>query len=376
MNREINLKRAVPVRCWRVVGQIAKAKKRPELIPVLLRAREKGGTDARDLAEHLLFESRSRKVVGERLLHIACAYGLVETEGRDRVFNLTEAGETAIETDEVLVPEYGAWTIWASEDPLLRYPILRIDPWKEPNASEELYGKERRNARKRSADALPSWLREAAGKAARPGAQQNSGEIRIEDLESQAEAVYNGETLRLRWNVTDHRLQLTGNLGGDEVATELEVPPEAPEPGDIWLTLLEGRRLQERWDEDEQRLRVTFDETGDAEREAISRDLEFESPVIPGYGEFETLTVRGVPITPAIEADAQSWAKWRLQTRIQDYATSERYATWCAAAADPFDEYEVDLPSRTELFNEFSNRTANRPEPRFWHLAAAEDWRL
>lgn len=209
MNRSITLERSVIVKCWRVVGQVAKAEKRTELIPVLLRARKTGGTNARDLAEHLFFESQSRRVVAERLLNIAHAYGLVEKEERDRVFTLTE-----------------------------------------------------------------------------------------------------------------------------------------------------------------------FDETDDTEREAMVRDLRFESPHIPDYGEFDLITVREVPIIPATEADAQSWAKWRLRTRIQDYATSERYAAWCAEAADPFDQYEIELPTRTELFDEVCNRTTNRPDPKFWHLVAAEDWKL
>ena len=63
MSRRIILERSVSVRCWRVAGQIAKAGERAELMPALLRASENDGTDARDLAEHLLFEPRSRPSV-------------------------------------------------------------------------------------------------------------------------------------------------------------------------------------------------------------------------------------------------------------------------------------------------------------------------
>ena len=106
MNRRIILERSVTVGCWRVVGQVAKSQRRTELVPVLMRADENDGTDARDLAEHLLFESRSRRVVANRLLRIATAYGLVEESSRD--FVLTEAGKRAIHTGEVFVPEDGA----------------------------------------------------------------------------------------------------------------------------------------------------------------------------------------------------------------------------------------------------------------------------
>ena len=426
MNSYIILERSVPVRCWRVVGQVAKAEKRPELIPVLLRARETGGTDARDLAGHLLFEPQSRRVVGERLLHIAHGYGLIETEGsnrlfalteagetaidteellvpeheawnirendyplrffplrvdprkgtiayeeingaeeRDGVFALTEAGETAIDTEEVLVPERGTWSIWTSDDPLLPR-ILRIEPWKEPSARKEIFDKV--SARRQVA--LPDWLRDVAGTPIKPAAQGTA--VRIDELEGQAAAV--DGRLRLRWNVGEGRLQLTGTLEGKKVATELE--PPSISLNQIWRTLLKEEVLLDRWDVDREILHVTFDETNETERQAMSRDLEFDSPIIPGYGEFETLTVRGVPITPVTESDAQSWANWRLQLRIRDYATSERYAAWRVEAAEPFDQYDVELPTRSELFDEFWNPTANRPEPEAWRLAAAEDWNL
>ena len=402
MNRSIILERPLIVRCWRVIGQVAKAEKRTELIPVLLRVRETGGTDARDLAEHLLFESRSRRVVAERLLHIAHAYGLVEKEEHDRVFTLTEAGERAIDTDEVFVPDLGAWTIWASDDPLLPSPILRVEAWNEPRAFDEIKGKKRKSSEERSHEALPAWLQKVVNKPITPNV--GAAAICINHLEDKAEAVETNGTLRLSWNVGDGRLQLTGALEGKKVATELEAPPLSLDQiwftlfeqealleekkvateleasplslNQIWPTLLEQEALIEWWDMDRQKLCVSFDGTDDTEREAMVRDLRFESPHIPDYGEFDLITVREVPITPATEADVQSWAKWRLRTRIQDYATSERYAAWRAEAADPFDQYEVELPTRTQIARELWNQTTNRPKPEVWHLAAAEDWRL
>lgn len=411
MNSNIILERSVPVRCWHVVGKIAKTRERPELMPVLLRARETGGTDARDLAEYLFFEPRSRRVVGERLLHIALSYGLVKKEEpehgalsirgsedpfplsfhplridpwkepspyeeirgeeeSDGVFALTEAGETVIDTGEVLAPEYGAWSIWESEDPLLPFRILRIDPWKgEPSAFDEVRGKEQESDRRPVP--LPDWLRDVAGKPVKPAAQ-DATVVRIDELEEQAEVV--DGSLCLRWNVGDGRLQLTGSLEGKREESELEAPPISPDQ--IWFDLLAEEALIERWDMDRQKLRVSFDETDETEREAMFRDLTFESPDVSGYGKFDSLTVPGISIMAESEADAQSWAEWRLQARIRDYATSERYATWRKEAADPFDQYEVRLPTRTELFEEFWNRTTNRPEPRAWRLAAAEDWNL
>lgn len=54
--RNIVLQRRIAVRCWNVLGMVAKSSKRPELMPVLLRARERNQTSAEDVAEHLFFE--------------------------------------------------------------------------------------------------------------------------------------------------------------------------------------------------------------------------------------------------------------------------------------------------------------------------------
>ena len=375
MNTRIILERPVKVGCWRVVGQIAKAGKRTELVPVLLRADENGGTNAKDLAEHLFFESRSRRIVAERLLVIATTHGLLEEN--DRVFVLTEAGKQAIRTGEVFVPEAGAWTVWASDDPTLPFPVLGIEPWNEPSAYHEIVERNGKNSEGRRYEAPPDWLRATIGATVTP-ATGDTARIRIDHLDKEAEKVDTQGSLRLRWNVGDGRLQLSGTLeGGREgrrVKTELEAPDTSADR--VWCKLLEDEDLLKRWDAEREALCVPFDETGDAEREAMSRALEFESPSLPGYGTFDPLTVAGIAITAESEDDAQSWAKWRLNARVRDYATSERYAAWCAEAAAPFDRYEIELPARNRLARASWMQVADRPDPRVWRFVAAEDWNL
>ena len=147
-------------------------------------------------------------------------------------------------------------------------------------------------------------------------------------------------------------------------------------PDEVWRTLLDNEGLRGQWDEERQMLRVRFDETSDTEREAMSRNLKFESPSLPGHGKFEPLTVPEVGITAESAMDARSWAEWRLRARIRDYATSERYADWRAEAAAPFDRYEIELPARTQLACGCWEKVTDRPEPWAWHLVAAEDWSL
>lgn len=377
MNEHMILKRRIAVQGWRVVGRVARAGRRRELEPVLLRAREKretGGTDAGDVAEHLFFERRSRKVVASRLLRIGTRFGLLREN--ERRYTLTEDGERVIATGKVFVPEHGAWTVWVSEDPLLPSPVLRIEAWNdEPDAFTE--NRKRPDEEERLFEPLPDILREVQGKEIMPPASGGGAAVRIDDLEEQAEAVDPG-FLSLTWSVQERRLRLQGELGAGKDAKKVDSELEAPDmPGDrIWDALLGGEGLLNHWDRQRDALRVSFEETTESERESMSRDLEFRTPSVSRFGEFEPLEVGGIAIAAHSRDDAREWAAWRLSARIRDFATSVRYDEWGEEAAAPFAEHRPELPARAELAMSEWVSAAGRPAPRAWFLIAAEDWGL
>lgn len=369
MNRNVVLKRQITIRVWRVVGLVAKAVRRKELEPVLLRAREKGGTNAEDVAKHLLF-ARSRKVVAERLLRIGTAYGLLKEDRR--IYTLTEDGDRAITEGKVFVPEHGAWTVWVSEDPLLPSPLLCMEAWnKEPDA----YTETRQDAKvERSFERLPCKLRDILKMEIMPPASGDGIAVRIDELEEQAEAADPDGSLSLTWNVREHRLHLQGKLDGRKVDSELKAPDIPPD--EIWAALLGSEGLTEDWDRQRCALRVSFGETTENEREGMSRDLAFRKPSVHDFEEFEPLTVPGVPIAARSPADARQWSVWRLKARIDDFATTKRYAGWREDAARPFVEHDPKLPTRAKLAKSEWGAVTGRPTPRAWHLIAAVDWRL
>ena len=370
MNGDMVLTRPVAVQGWRVIGQVAKAEKREELAPILERARETDGTDASDLARHLFF-SHSRKVVAERLLGIGTAYGLLKKNGGK--YTLTEDGERAVETEEVFVPEHGAWTVWASDDPLLSSPVLGIEPWeREPTAFEERNKGQEGGERK--FEPLPDWIRKACGSEISPPASKDRVAVRIEDLDEKAESVEVDESLQLIWNVRDRRLRLYGKSNGKEIDSELPPPRKTTEH--VRSALLEGEGLLKDWKPDIPALTVPFRETSERERTTMRRDLVFEKPSVPEHGSFDSLTVPGVFITAGSRDDAREWAEWRLKERIRDYATSRRYADWSKEAAAPFAEYRLELPDRATLAERTWRLATGRPGPEAWHLVAAEDWGL
>jgi hypothetical protein len=238
--KNIVLQRKIAVRCWNVLGTVARASKRPELMPVLLRARERSQTTAEDVAEHLFFEQRSRRVVAERMLRIAAAYGLLAEN--ERRFSLTGAGLAALTSQQVFVPERGSWTIWASNDPLLGFPVLRVDRWSEPTAFDELRGNNKEV--EREFVTVPRTLRGAVGRVASlPSA--DGGHLRIDELDDKAETVEAEDDVKVVWNVGESKLRLDGSLRGARVNTVLDAPNITPE--DAWQQLLESANLWPRW---------------------------------------------------------------------------------------------------------------------------------
>lgn len=367
MKEEVILTRRVVAQGWRAVGQIATAVRRKELEPVLLRAREAGGTDAEDVARHLLF-AQSRKTVAERLLRIGAALGLLEEHRRE--YALTESGERAIAAGKVFVPEHGAWTVWASDDPLLPSPVLHIEAADEPDAvAESRNGKERR-----SFEPLPDWIRGIEGAEIVPPATGDGIAIRIDGLEKEAEAVEVDASLHLIWNVRERRLRLHGTRVGHKVDFEVEAHEAVPDR--IWDALLDCEGLSNDWDRRRCVLRTPFGQTTERERESMLRDVEFHEPIVPGYGKFDPLTVPDVAITARSREDAQQWSLWRLNTRIRDYATVQRYDEWSRDAVAPFVEYVPELPSRSALAQAAWVSASGRSDARTWHLVAAEDWGL
>ena len=369
MNEDIVLRRQIAIRIWHVVGSVAKAVRRKELEPVLLRARERGGTDAEDVAEHLLC-ARSRKVVAERLLRIGAAYGLLREDRRR--YALTEDGDRAIANGRVFVPEHGAWTVWVSEDPLLPSPLLCMEAW---NERDDAYTETRPDAKdRRSFESLPSGLRDIQGTEITPLASDDGLAVRIDELGEQAEAADPDGSLSLTWNVHKRQLRLQGKLSGKEVDSETEAPGILPD--ETWGAILGSEGLLEDWDPRRRALRISFGETTENERTSMSRDLPFRKPSVPGFGEFEPLTVAGVSIAARSPDDARRWSVWRLNARIHDFATSKRYDEWRKEAAAPFVEHGPKLPTRAELAESEWGSVTGRPTPRAWRLIAAEDWRL
>lgn len=369
----IQLERDIKVQCYRFIGEVARAGKRSELMAILRRADERGGqgTGPRDIAYHLLFDGQSREVVAKRLLQIAEDYRLLKRPEGRHGYVLTDSGRAALESGEVFIPEAGSWTVWVSDDPLLDYPVLRVEPWREPSAYDEVRGKAKQE--KRELEELPDWLKKCIGQAGKPAASEGNA-LRLDRLESKGEKIEANCQLRMIWDVSAGRLRLKGSCDQQSVGTELQAPRLAV--GEVWQQLLEQQGLWDSWNQEMPGLRVGFAETEPSEREPMQRVLRIPQPSLHGLGRFKAVDVAQVPLLAATFEDAEAWAEWRLQERVRDYATSERFATWQQQAGEPFAEFVPHLPQRAELAQAVLDDEPERLTAKDWYLLAAEDWSL
>ena len=373
------LHRRVNVFCWNVKATIAKAEKRNELLPILKRAQENEGTNAKDIASHLLGEATGRESVGARLLAICESLRLLEMqqEKHFRRFSLTEEGIEALKSGQIMVPQEGTWTIWASNDPLLSYPILRIDPFIENSAFEEVRHDKTNKVRERKEcfEKIPKWVRNAFAITAQPAAIGNEL-IRIDHIEGEIEKIESKTNLSIKWTPEMGQLALIGSIEQNSV----DATPTAPtrEFKKIWQELLENENLSQDWDESKKRLLVPFGQTDSSERSSMQRGLVFKEPKLKEFGKF-TSTTKLVRIFPNSREDAEGWAAWNLENKINSYAIESKFNQWREDALKPFEEHgnEIVLPTRIELANNvWNNRHVQRHTSTTWHLVAVEDWKI
>ena len=369
MKSDLILKRQISVNCWNIEATISKEQQRTELMFILMYIRDNPNSTAKDLSKESFFDTSSRIVVAERLLNIAKLLGLVEQKKSNGKFThlLTEDGNKALETKQVFVPEDGTWTILASNDPLLPFPVLSVEGFKESRASDDVFDKNK----ERVFEKLPSWVRSAEGSINHPslGAQL----IRFDSLKSKAE-VSADQKLQIEWNVTQNSLKITGHVNNKIINQDIEAP--AIDYKDIWQELLINEDWWEDWDEENQTLAIEFENTVEQERQSMQGDFIFEQPQLKQFGRFDKLIVNQISLRPLTSGDAQLWAEWRFENNFNDYATNHNFVTWQRRALKPFAEFAIDLPEREDLARKYWQNNKANPTQTSWHLIASEDWNL
>lgn len=370
----LSLTRTPGVHCFHVVGDVSFARRREDLRAIAMFAIERG--DALTAEElHAALLPKLPLAASRRMLSLCESLGLVRRE-RDGKSKLTDEGRRTATEGTVFVPERGAWTVWLTDDPLVPVAerLLRVDPFKEPDANTE--GKQKKeSAKRREFVPLPAWVQEATvAVAGTPGwSKETDKAVRVNGFESEAEPADHLSSLRLTVSLAPGAagsVELRGTVDEVHRARAFAPPPDMAFPT-AW-TLALGARAQD-WDG--RALAASFDELSDTARENFLHTLEVTMPTRSEWGSLTAAPVRGVPVRARTERDAQRWAEWIVTNGITTYAPSSRYRDlWETTRARFPEHFILDVPQR-DLAARFRAKAGVNP-PRYWHLQAPTDWNL
>lgn len=375
MRETLVLKRDVEIECWIIQGEIAFAKKRPELLPLLLAVKELGSATANDIAKHLLFAESGRRKVAQRWLSIAENYGLIisSNEPANRLrfrnshaysedaFVLTEAGEQVIKTEKVFVPQEGCWKIWYCSDPLLPFPILKVESVKEEDTEEM------------EIERISFTLKTYFDSKISGSAIFDKKEIKCESVKSNGQKIKVNGNVQLSWNVAQQELKVIWEQ------SSLNVSAPVLNENDLWLELINqfsfGDKTTESfepWDQKEEKLWFPYDRCSLEEIMKMETKIKFPAFSNRLFGKFEGPEVRKIPIKPLYN-EAQLWFNDRLTESISDFCTEKNYREFIARANAGLENYSFEIPTRKNLSQKkwYDNSSKTR-----WYLMAVEDWNL
>lgn len=360
------------VECWIVQGEISFAKKRPELLPLLMAVKEFGVASINDISRHLLFAETGRRKVAERWLNIAKIYGLVsQNEEKPVKFSLTEYGEDVLETEKVFVPQQGLWKIWYSNDPLLSFPILKIESAEIEKSYDVIKSKKDRkdNVQPDTIEGIPNVLAGYFNRKTSGTALLSKDEIKLETVELKGEKNKPGLNLQLQWDVAQQTVSITG---ANKVTT---TGPSLPEEH-LWKAYLKntptgsGRYLIENLDTEDGVLKFDFESCESKDIISSQKSIEFPKISWEQFGAFNPITVRNVPIKPTDADDAQKWFDLRIQESINTFCTESVFENLINSAKKGLEEYSPLKPERRDLaLKGWQQENKNR-----WYLMATEDW--
>jgi hypothetical protein len=316
-----------------------------------------------------------------RLLAVCKQMGLVDWDNTkvrsgDSIARLTEEGLQASQGGDIFVPERGTWSVWVVQDPLIPEVerLLRVEPFREPTAFDEVGRKDRPREERRTTIDLPEWVQEACSVSGKLGWGDGRA-ISMLDIEAQGEPVDAVETrITLILRVAPGEaptVRLKGEIEGQRADYELE---HAPAPGfdEVWRYCLGGSAA--RWDGS--RLAVQYDTLDESERANFESHIRFESWSHPTHGTFGPFHVPHVPLRPATDLDASLWANWLLVHRTQAYVRKADFIRRREEVQQTFVGYRLQLMSQEQLAASLRKTSGARPDRKYWHLQASLDWAL
>ena len=317
----IEMSREIRVKAYEVVATLAFPEDRTEVLSLLQMANHLGSLSGSDVVDRRsgLLPGRP-KVMGFRLLNMLVGLGLLENFHSNE-FTLTEYGEEALENETIFIPEESSWKIWVTEDPIFPYNILHVERHKERFAPK---------GSRAGVNQMPDFItdiEEVSIELLRTH-HTDSAEVRIKEIKS------NG---RLSNSSADLNLIIIADYGQDTIARvkgilgtgkgnqiDRMVDFEGPEHLELFTRLVNQSEFGPDWNENEGILNVVFAETTTAERRQHLRTIRIDTPNLEDLGEFNSVELKAIPLTPKTGHDAREWAKWDFWSDFSEQPWSDR----------------------------------------------------
>lgn len=372
------LQRTLKIERYRIIAAVARAQKRDELHAVLLLAQERGYVFAKMVSDELL--GGRPETVGKRLIQICVTHKLlVEEESHNKKnYILTETGKTALEEEQIFIPEQGTWEIWVTNDPLWPSALIHIDIFKEPQARNEIKNQEELKERQNQMRTLPKWLFEKLQGQIITLADRSTDYHFNEELEEKGEVVSSDEditaTLSIPQFSDNSELRFTGTVVGKKCDYQAQHTMTFER---AWPQILEQQGWLERWriqqKTEQEVLDVSYaDLKSDQERASFHKDYPIQKPYLTDLNRFDDTTTKNVPIAPATEQDASHWAYWLLERNTNHYVLKGDFEVMQNKVAESFPDYEIVFPAQSDFA-----QLLHRSNPRaYWYLQAPLDWQI
>jgi len=305
------------------------------------------------------------------------------TEAKEYI--LTETGKAAIRDRTIFIPERDVFILHGTDDPLFSEPILAC---KKANESSSHSNANNKGNKKDKSSRNGLWLKalkervEQEPRIIHLAAEKNRA-VQIIKIDNEEERVDPFYSVSVQLTVdedegtilTIHPQDLTkksGSMKGQTVGHEFTLSFI-----EVLKNLFSDRSIDIIETEGGCKLCVSFDEIAKdiTALKSFRKEFRVKKPEITGFGTFEEVIVRDLPVIPRTLDDAQQWAAWILRESIRYYINEARYLELREEAAkkwEPVYSYNQileSLPTFNEVRREFETERTKNPEG-YWYLTA------
>lgn len=262
------MQRNVEVETFKAVLELGRNEARDEIISVLMLARENGNKIYAELICQELLANRP-PTMGNLIIKRCKELELFDDEN-----NLTDLGQSSIESGEVFIPERELFILTCTNDPLLPQTILDLEPQPPQTLGREIYS-EKRNKNNESEKkyeeeeikVLPQWVLNLKGNVI-DLIGTSKDRVKIKSIAEKGQKIIENQTeeLKCELSIQDDGSTTLSTFGRFNET----IQPPLLEFREVWKILL-GSTAND-WDESlsPPKLRVRFGELTDREKKYIS----------------------------------------------------------------------------------------------------------